>query len=253
MSDPWCLGNDIVDLKDPRCVGKASEDRFLQRVFSPRERDAIRRSPDPELALWLLWAGKEATFKTVTKARGAPPVFRHDAFPISFPDPARPSGESPQQATFRGTGRFEDTPVALLARLSPRGIHVASWLEAPDATPPCFHWKESDRGVTPGRPNWRGLLQRRFSDEEWRCVTHEGSALTRLAARASLARKLGLAENRLEIRCGDGVPGRRVPFVFLDGKPAAVDLSLSHHGLLLAWAFLDNRNPSMEPETKVES
>ena len=33
-------------------------------------------------------------------------------------------------------------------------------------------------------------------------------------------------------------PGRRIPKVFLRGKEIPADLTLSHHGRLLAWAFL---------------
>ena len=73
---------------------------------------------------------------------------------------------------------------------------------------------------------------------EWECVSHAGSALCRLEARTALAEALGMAEDRVEIRCGPGTPGRRVPLAYLDGQPVPVDLTLSHDGPFLARAFL---------------
>ena len=46
-----------------------------------------------------------------------------------------------------------------------------------------------------------------------------------------IAERLGVAVSRLEVRRRG-----RVPFLFLSGKPAPVDLSLSHHGDWLGFA-----------------
>lgn len=59
-----------------------------------------------------------------------------------------------------------------------------------------------------------------------------------MAARQALAAAIGVAERDLEIGCGPGKPGRRIPNVLLRGKDLPVDLTLSHHGRLVAWAFL---------------
>jgi hypothetical protein len=60
----------------------------------------------------------------------------------------------------------------------------------------------------------------------------------RLESRAHLASELAVAEERLEIVSAGGRTGRVPPAVLLDGLPAAVDLSLSHHGYWIAWALL---------------
>ena len=62
--------------------------------------------------------------------------------------------------------------------------------------------------------------------------------MARMAAKRALASSLGAPEEELEITCDPGTPGRRIPRVKLEGKPLEVDLSLSHHGLLVAWAFV---------------
>lgn len=51
--------------KSPR----AGNARFLQKVLSPSEQHWILESPDPERALWTLWALKESTYKLEFKRR----------------------------------------------------------------------------------------------------------------------------------------------------------------------------------------
>lgn len=234
-----CLGNDAVDLDDPRCQGKASNDRFLARVFSPEEVLAIRSSDDPELTVWLFWAGKEAAFKSVTKDIGKPPVFQHNLFQVSFPD-GSPTGEA----------RYGNHRIHLTARVSPPHIHVVSWKAAPDEPSPRVQWEEETNqraverfGLEQGARSDE-ILEALFSPREWSCIPHPTSAVTRLAARHSLARALDVDEERLEIACRSGVPGRRVPLVLMDGQPTDSDLSLSHHRTLLAWAFTAPRGGS---------
>jgi hypothetical protein len=97
-----------------------------------------------------------------------------------------------------------------------------------------------DPHISTGRQEWKEELEPEFTPAEWACISHKASALTRLAARRSMADTLGLPETDLEISCGPGKPGRRIPKVLLRGEELAVDLSLSHHGRLLAWAFLNH-------------
>lgn len=62
------LGNDVVDLA---VAGKAGDARFLGRVFTPAERAWLSRSPQPDLALWRLWAAKEAAYKAWSRGNPA--------------------------------------------------------------------------------------------------------------------------------------------------------------------------------------
>jgi hypothetical protein len=47
---------------------------------------------------------------------------------------------------------------------------------------------------------------------------------------------LTVDENDIEIVCAPGAIGRMPPFVFLNGKPAGADVSLTHDGSWIAWA-----------------
>ena len=84
MPSTVILGNDVVDLTDPRCPGKASDRRFLRRVFTEPEAAAIRESPTPDLTLWQYWAAKEAAFKAVSRLLPSPPPFEHARFQVAL-------------------------------------------------------------------------------------------------------------------------------------------------------------------------
>lgn len=239
MSGDWRLGNDVVDLTSPRSENKASDSRFLQRVFTPEERVAIGSSPSPDRTLWLLWAGKEAAFKSATKALGTPPIFHHPDFRIRFPphELQRLGGEWVASAPpLLGTGRYRGLHFVMNAHWTGSHIHTLSWMEDPIGAAPEVAWGVVRREEEAGGS--REALRSHFSPEEWRCVSHDVSALARLEARKALAVVLDVEEDRLEIRCGPGDPGRRVPLACMDGAPLPVDLTLSHDLPLLAWAFL---------------
>ena len=236
----WHLGNDIVDLSDPRHVGKARDDRFLQRVFSEAEQEDIRSAEDPDRALWIRWAGKEAAFKTISKSLGSPPTFNHPHFGVTVYQPLGSRAEAgtlsdPPMTRF-GEVRHGDFLLPLRVELSGDKLHAVTWTPSLSSGIPQFSWGFDEiKGKDGG---WKESLRPRFSTAEWACVSHQASALARLAARRSMASVLGVDEGVIEIGCGPGEPGRRIPKVFLEGAAAPVDLTLSHHGRLLAWAFL---------------
>jgi phosphopantetheine--protein transferase-like protein len=220
------VGNDVVDLEDPRCLGKHRDERFVARVFAPEEREAIASAADPEQALWLHWAAKEAAYKVITKLLGAPPSFTHAAFVIS-------------SSRDEGSVRYGEHRVPFRVVQARQPLHVIAW------HPPARAWLDEGArasvGVAPV-PAARasaaidGTLAARFSDRERRAVRSLASARVRLAARAQLQRILAVDERRLEIVCEVGAPGRSPPIVLLDGERTDADVSLSHHGRWVGWA-----------------
>lgn len=250
MLQPWHLGNDIVDLTDPRHSGKARDDRFLQRVYSQEEREEIRASESPDLALWIRWAAKEAAFKTVSKSLGAPPTFVHSTFRVvvHHPETSRDQlgGDADPPMTRFGEVRFGALILPLRIEVHGPALHAVTWESRNADEIPPFFWGSST--IEENGAKWRSALRGDFSDREWACVSHEASALARVAARKSLATEMGVEESALEIGCGPGVPGRRIPKVLLKGKEIPADLTLSHHGRLLAWAFITSPGePGLEP------
>jgi hypothetical protein len=250
MPGPWHLGNDIIDLADARSLGKAGNKRFLERVFSEKERADITASGRPDLALWVRWAAKEAAFKSLSKAGGKPLLFHHPSFRVSVPEPRSfrvsgpgplPSGEDqlpegPPSAHVSGEVRHQDARLALRVRVTGDSLHAVTWLRCESGKVPAFSYGQER--ATGGPEDWKNSMRGQFTDREWSCISHRASALTRLAARRALASALCEPQEDLEIGCGPGTPGRRIPEVFLRGQEIAVDLTLSHHGGLQAWAFV---------------
>lgn len=209
------VGNDLVDLADPRCVGKARDERFLARVLTAGERSLVAESVDPDRVLWTLWAAKEAAFKAVSKSTGRVPVFVHADFEVEVQD-----GEE-------GKVRWQRIEVPFLVRggRSTGSLHVVAWRGTPRPR------------MTGGSStvDERAPLRGRLSSRELRGVHSAASAHVRLEARAHLARVSGAPEEELEIVCDEGPAGRMPPRVLRRGAPAPWDVSLSHHGSLVAW------------------
>lgn len=240
MSSPVILGNDVVDLTDPRCLGKASDRRFLRRVFAPAEVAAILDSPTPDLTLWQLWAAKEAAFKAVSRLLSSPPPFEHARFQVTL-ESAFEEGPS-ALALARGWVRYGDIRVVCACHQDADWVHAVAWHPGEgrsDGAAPSIVTGLSplDEGDPEGEDGWELRLRPRFSEREWGCVYSRPSAVTRLLARGAMALTLGAEETRLEIGCGPGNPGRRLPHVLLDGTESASSVSLSHHGRLAAWAL----------------
>ncbi len=234
------LGNDVVDRSHHGSFGKGTDRRFLARVCAPEEEAIVLFSPDPDLALWVHWAGKEAIFKSTCKVLGSQPPFHHALFRVSFSREAlndfTRSGVHTVGHELAGTGWYEGLRFHISVERRDRYVHAISWVSGKSDTTPdlragCIESPEDTRGPASG---FRG----RFSPLEWECVTHRASALTRVMARKALATELGIREEALEIRCGPGVPGRRIPSVWAGGRELPVDLTLSHHGRFLSWVFL---------------
>jgi len=212
------VGNDVVDLDDPALRGKTGHARFLERVLTPAERVSVLGAEDPHLALWSCWAAKEAAYKVVSKLRGSPPVFVHSAFVTGVEGVA-----------------FEELAIPVRARRLGSALHVVAAVGADPASVAA----EVARVDEAGAP-WDAPLERllaRLTAREADPVHSVPSAAVRIGARASLAAALAVAEERLEIVCAPGQVGRRPPAVLLDGAPAPADVSLSHHGGWIGWAF----------------
>lgn len=227
------LGNDVVDLQHPRCAGKTRDRRFMERVFTFEEAHAIYDADDPERAIWIVWASKEAAFKVVSKLLGDPPLFRHSEFRFR---------RHPSVAPVQGTVTFQGTEIPVRIEERPDRVHALAWHPDPVAVEIHAEVKFLPGLEHPPGPQWEKSLRPRFTDLEWRSIHRPDSALVRLNARAHLSRVLGVEETSIEIVSDEGPPGQMPPEVLVGGDEWSGDLSLSHHGRFLAWAFAGSRS-----------
>jgi phosphopantetheinyl transferase (holo-ACP synthase) len=230
------VGNDVVDLEEPRARGKSDSPAFLRRVFSPYEAEWIaegRDSEDRDRRLWTLWAGKETAFKVLTKVLGAPPVFIHREF-VCHPAAG---------GTGWGHVHWQGRSIGLTLQDSGDRLHMLGW-----ASPSPPHAELLARAriqlVDRAHPtgtgpddDWQGFLDLHFSPREADPIHSVPSALVRLAARRDAAEALGADESRIELICGEGPKGRTPPRLLLDGDPIQLDVSLSHHGRYIGWVL----------------
>lgn len=234
------VGNDVVDLADPRCVGKSQEGRFVGRILADEEARLVAGSSRPDVLLWLLWGAKEAAYKVASKLRRRPPPFNHARFRVRFAGRAGPGlleGPGPGP---RGRVAWEELELPFRASVQPERIHVLSWSPQGEPDP-----REMPPGISSGvqalpeegpAEDWRAGLADRFTEREWGAIHAWPSALVRLEARAELARRLDVDQGRLQIVCPGDAPGRTPPEVLLDGDETPADVSLSHHRRFVAWA-----------------
>ncbi len=252
MPSTFLIGNDVVDLGDPRCIGKSEEDRFVQRVCTPDEILAIHASPSPDIALWMLWAAKEATFKLAFKLHPTSLAFVHRSFHIQLPDPGDRLPRGPQVGESlaeysllaaepaKGSARDATRTYPIHFHVTRELVHALAW--HPDVDPPVrdhaiahsVHRLPTAEG---DRPCWREALFPRFSPREWESVHSAGSAYARLHVRAAAAKRLGVPEESIEVVCERQESGRAPPGLLVAGHGVDLDVSLSHHGRFVAWAL----------------
>lgn len=77
------LGNDIVNISIERSKFKHLDQKFMHRVFTVNEQLMIRKSINPTVTTWMIWAGKEAAFKACQKTN-LNLIFSHRKFEIIF-------------------------------------------------------------------------------------------------------------------------------------------------------------------------
>jgi hypothetical protein len=229
------VGNDVVDLTNPRTHGRADDERFVRRVFDSDEQSAIRSAAGSDLEIWSRWAAKEAGFKAISKVIGSPPPFVHRAFKVAWSDAFDVDGGIARI----GTVTYGEYVARVTVALEPGAVHaVAHWAGESTAGP--VHVEPRVAMIESPGSRWarpKEDLMRDFSAREADAVYSRESAAVRIGARADLAELLGVAESRLEIVCAPGPTSQRPPRVLLDGGDAPADVSLSHDGRWIAWAI----------------
>lgn len=194
------VGNDVVDLRDPESAPETLHPRFDTRVFSEVEREAIAGSSDSARLRWKLWAAKEAAYK-LAKKTSPTTIFAPAKFEVALSD------------ANTGCVRHGAAQYRVAFTENEGALHAVATRADADKGEVLAGWRQLAIGeIESGDPEAPSRAVREMLCE-------------RLAAR------LGVNADELEVRRRG-----RIPFLWLRGKPAPVDLSLSHHGGWLAFA-----------------
>ncbi len=212
-----------MDLTDPANIGKSEDARFIERVFTPAEKGLIFTSADPDKALWSVWAGKEAAFKAVSKySEGGAPSSSPRKFEVSldFPPEEGSSMARTRTESFQGSASTPAGTIRLRIVRNSTYVHAVAATGGVDAAA-SVSWAVCSidlrrREVTP----------------------HVQSMLVRRAAKMKLAGYVDADPQELEIvrrkRNGSGLGP---PILLVRGRESGIEISLSHDGLFLAYAF----------------
>lgn len=255
------VGNDVLDLRHPRCRFRSEEDPLPLRILTDEEMAWWRSATEGSRRLrrlWALWAAKETTFKAVSKVEGQPPVFRLRDFHASL-------REVPDEEVIHleGTVAWRHHRCRVQGIATDRFLHMIGWIRgetgsdtasasiADSQTPPLLEVGIEGCGDEARGGDGSGggaALSRRVRE----------LAAQRLASYLERTMVSGAASGpgRPRIRIGrslqDGV--RRPPTVWVNDQPCReVDLSISHHGRYVAWVLRlpdFSRNPATPTEAR---
>ncbi|MGB9498280.1 MAG: 4'-phosphopantetheinyl transferase superfamily protein [Dissulfuribacterales bacterium] len=214
------IGNDIVDLKTLEAMGKAADTRFVQRVLNPDEQQAVLNSDHPDGFLWAFWAAKETAYKATSKSHpdvtSAPRRYqvildsKKKTNPLTG-EVITPHGIVPIKITFHEdyvhcigmAGRFQD-------------------LKTGDLDDIVFGLEETNPGEEAGSDS--------LSERE--------SIMVRTVAKERIASHLGRNPDEIHIMRNKSPEKHGPPMVYFKGRKNNVDISLSHDGRFVAYAFM---------------
>lgn len=213
------VGNDIVDLTDPRSKGKSLDTRFIDRVFSLHEQEQILNDGYPDVLLWALWAGKETTYKILSKIYGhVTSVPRKYEVRMS----ASEENRDHNRLFMSGVVRTPYDPVSIRIYREADYIHCIGVTGA-EALMNSVIW-----GIHKAEPVER---------EEYSYLPDAASAEIRKVATRKIAMYCKEDIEDIDIIRFKGSHGLGPPTVYIKGKEAMIDVSLSHDGRFLSYAF----------------
>lgn len=209
------VGNDIVDLTDPGIMGKSRVVRFISRILTQMEKERLQTSASPDTMLWALWAGKETAYKVVRKSHAAVSSAPR-AYEVSFVG----NGMMEPEKNFIISGVVETPcdPVTIRTFKTRNHIHCIG-CDGESKTLDSVVWEV------------------RRVEEDLRVLPRFESFFVREAAKKRLSLHLNRNSAEIEIRRLKGQYGLEPPVVYVKGCAVMVDISLSHDGKFVAYAF----------------
>ncbi|MCK9230872.1 MAG: 4'-phosphopantetheinyl transferase superfamily protein [Syntrophales bacterium] len=205
----FLVGNDIVDLNAPHAGHRHHDARFMKRVFTDEEARRISASADPHRHLWSLWAAKETAYKIMVKVIPDIPAWpgRYETFL---------AGPMSEPGFLEGVVRSLRGSVVVRVYSGDGHVHCIGTSGRKESLDEILHGTGQ---VLSGRGG-----------------TAAASATARRLIIEELSHESGISSRRMCIVRPGGSRGLLHPLLLIDGKPSAVDISISHDGLFTAYA-----------------
>jgi phosphopantetheine--protein transferase-like protein len=232
---PW-IGNDVVDLAEPGVAGKEHDRRFMDRVFTPEERDRILAAAAPTLALWKTWTAKETAFKIASKLREGL-VFAHRKFEVVPADAAEPERAAGEAIGLWASVYFEDLEIKVRWETARDYIHCIGQLAHDESARLTWDPRKAPRRVFAGVASDVHTLNGALSCAERASVHSTASERARLLARRLMDRWEQHLQGAEIVRLWRSW-GWSAPVISREGEPVpGFDVSLSHDGRFVAAAL----------------
>ncbi|MBN2514747.1 MAG: 4-phosphopantetheinyl transferase family protein [Deltaproteobacteria bacterium] len=214
------VGNDIVDLTDPLAKGRSMDTRFIDRVFTSHEQEQIVNDGYPDVRIWCLWAGKETAYKILCKLYGhITSVPRRYEVRMSASD----DNHDDNRPIISGVVRTPYGPVSI------RIFNEEDYLHCIGVTGPEELMNSVVWGIHKAEP---------VEGEEYIYSPEAASVEIRKVATKEIALCFQEDIEHIDIFRFKGSHGLGPPTVYIKGKEAMIDISLSHDGHFLSYAFL---------------
>ena len=197
---------------------KSTDSRFLKKILTDTEIEQLHHCDDPDKALWSFWACKEAAYK-VLKKQTSDAAFVPRRWSVHFRSPcAQPEDQKPAEFTTGDVLISENKSIPFL--LFSSGAYV--------------HCLAADRLDVLDKANWRiDVLPE--GDQQ----SIDPSAFARSCLTRALSVFFGCDPRQIKIfRAQDKDGELQPPVVSRDGIQSDIDVSLSHDGQFVAYAFL---------------
>jgi hypothetical protein len=207
-----------VDLGNPDALGKSQDDRFLKRVFLLEEQNQIFLDSDPDCILWVLWAAKETAYKIISKI-----------------DPVIPSGPLKYQVHLDETVLFPPRTLGF------RNGHFTCLVETPAGCVNTCILTGADYVHAYGSRGDQsdvGAMHLKVFRLDQPCFHRQSeSDIVRKVLSRYLGRFWEIPAGQIVVHRGQDARRLGPPIVYVGGKRAPADLSLSHHGRYGAFAL----------------
>ena len=179
------------------------------------EKEKLQASASPDTMLWALWAGKETAYKVVRKSHVAVSSAPR-AYEVDFIG----NGVMELEKNFIISGAVETPcdPVTIRTFKTRNHIHCIG-CDGKSKTLDSIVWEV--------RP----------VEEDMEALPGFESILAREAVKKRLSLHLNRNPDEIEIRRLKGRYGLEPPAVYVKGRTVMVDISLSHDGKFVAYAF----------------
>ena len=205
-----CIGNDVVDLQHPANAQKSRDSRYLKKILAPVEIEFVQDAENPDRALWALWACKETAYKVISKSSARASFLpRHWLVHLNQTDSMWAQGEV----------------------ILPEENNVFVQLFCPEDYVHCI-----------GADNLPDLDKIIWGVESLPEIVSGENVEPSLFVRDCLSRRLAdiYQLNFGEIAIRRVPKGRELqpPYLYYENKKAPFDISLSHDGQSVAYAFL---------------